>query len=345
MSERVERPLQSRLVIAIATVVIGSIILYVLIAKPFKAEGTKLTAEFGQAGQGLGTTSPVKIRGMQIGRVSEIELLPNGRARITMTLTEDQKVPVDAVASLEPASVFGPKFINLIPGATEASGPFLASGQEIKKTSDPRDLNDLLADASISLGALDPKEVSIIVDSLGQGLGGQGDRLRQTVDQVNEIVRVAHKHRKNAELFLDDLARLASVQGAGEDIAALVTQTNAVIDTAANGDGRLRGFADGVSGVSGLTAHGFNKHGSTNLRAAFHTGENAISVIGAQLGLTGDAVRTILRLLPIYKQVAWAPTGDPNKKMLGTMVMLPANPCHILLGVCPSGASPKKGGK
>ncbi|WP_106400428.1 MlaD family protein [Actinocorallia populi] len=337
-----ERSLRTRATIALVTVLVTSLVLYILIFKPFKSEGPRFTAMFGQAGQGLSTASPVKVRGMHVGRISEIELLPNGRARITMTMDEGVRVPDTATASLEPESVFGPKFINLLLGAHETSGPFLKPGSQIAKTSDPRDLNDLLADANTTLAALDPADISVVIHTLAEGLGGQGQNLRETLDSAETIIEVAHENRGNAKAFLDDLARLASIQGAGQDIASIVADTNAVIDTAANGDGRLRDFAANVSGISSLVAHGFRSHGG-DLRAGFRSSERAVGVIHAQLGLLGPALRTGNNLLPVYKQVSW-PTAPGGRRMLAIKVLLPANPCAIVLGVCPSPTTEKKKG-
>ncbi|GAA0956484.1 MlaD family protein [Actinocorallia libanotica] len=344
-----ERSLRSKALISLATVLVVVLVLYILIFKPFATEGPKFTAMFGQAGQGLGTSSPVKVRGMHVGRVSEIELLSNGRARITMTMDKGVKVPDTATASLEPESVFGPKFINLLLGAHETSGPFLKPGSKIENTADPRDLNDLLADANATLAALNPEDISVVVHTLAEGLGGQGQNLRETIDSVETIVEVAHDNRGNAKAFLNDLARLASIRGAGADIASIVADTNAIIDTAADGDGRLRAFAANISGVSSLVAHGFRSHGG-DLREGFHSSERAVGVIHAQLGLMGDALRTGNNLLPVYKAVSW-PAAPHDKRMLAVKVLLPANPCAILLGVCanpnskPVKTTKKKGGR
>jgi phospholipid/cholesterol/gamma-HCH transport system substrate-binding protein len=338
-----EISLRTRLVIALATVLVTALVLYTLIFKPFAGEGPKFTAVFDQAGQGLGTSSPVKVRGMHIGKVSGIELLENGKARVTMTMNEGVKIPDTATASLEPESVFGPKFINLLPGEHETSGPYLRPGSQIAKVSNPRDLNDLLADANATLAALDPTEISVVVHTLAEALGGQGQVLRETIDDVEVLVKVAHDNRGNAEAFLGDLARLARIRGAGEDIASIVADTNAVIDTAAKGDGRLRGFALGVSGVSAPIAHGLDKHHG-NLRAGFHSGERAVDVIHSQLGLFGPSFRTGINLLPTYKAISW-PTAPHDRHMLAVKVILPANPCALILGVCPSPTAKKKGGR
>ncbi|MEO3788347.1 MCE family protein [Actinocorallia sp. B10E7] len=341
-----ELTLRRRLVVSAASLLVVVLALYTAIFKPFASKGTPFTAEFTQAGQGLGTTSPVKIRGMEVGKVNRIELLPNGRARLTLRINDGVRLPDTTVASLEPASVFGPKFVNLLPGEHETTGPYLPGGSEITNTSDPRDLNDLLADANAALAALDPSDIAIVVDALAQGLGGQGENLRETIESLEVIVQVAHDNRKNARTFLKDLGRLASIRGAGEDVASIVADTNAVIDTAAKGDGRLRRFALNVAELSATTGRGLHNYGG-DLREGFHSGERAVGVIYAQLGLIGPGLRTGNNLLPVYRKLSWPATGTDGRRMLAVKILLPSDPCQILLGVCPQGGSKKtkKGGE
>lgn len=339
-----ELTLRRKSIIAAVTLLVTVLVLYTLIFKPFAAEGAEYTAEFGAAGQGLNTTSPVKVRGMEIGRIHAIELLPSGRARVTLRMNQGVRIPDTAVASLEPASVFGPKFINLLPGEHESTGPYLKPGSRIERTTDLRDLSDMLADVNAVLADLDPTEIAIIVNTLAEALGGQGQDLRETLESVEKLVQVAHKNRKNAQTFLHDLARLASIRGAGEDIGSIVADTNTLVDAAANGDGRLRRFSANLASISALTAHGFNKHGG-DLREGFRSAERAIGVIDAQLGLLGPGIRTINDLLPLYKELTWPQAKD--HRALAIQASIPANVCAMLVGACPDSATAgtKKGAK
>ena len=94
--------------------------------------GYQVTAVFPASAQGLFTDggSEVKMRGVGIGTVAGIELLPDGRARFRLLLKKDARLASTASASIEPLSLFGPKFIEIVPGAGEANGPFLAPGAE-----------------------------------------------------------------------------------------------------------------------------------------------------------------------------------------------------------------------
>ncbi|QFG22340.1 MlaD family protein [Actinomadura sp. WMMB 499] len=334
-----EIPLRRALLISVLTLVLTALGVGLLVARPFQAEGLRLTAVFGQAGQGLGDGAPVKVRGVTVGSIERMELTGDGRARLTLRLDPGVRVPESVSASIEPLSAFGPKFVELTPGAGERNGPFLASGATIERTSAAEDLSDLLAQADATLSAIDPTEVATVVDAVAQGLNGQGVRLGETIDQVSVLTDVAHRRRVEARRFLADAAGLTgtlAASGSGADLVAINGDANTLIEeTAAGGTGRLGAFADELSELSGFVSHGFDKRGG-QLGEAFRSGERAAAVIYAQLGLVGDGVRTGGRLLPLYGELT-SLAGPEGKNYIRTQGLLPTDPCRLIVGVCEPG--------
>lgn len=328
-----EIPLRRRLLITAITLAVTAAVLYVLIARPGRDPGTVLTADFGRAGQGLGTGAPVKIRGVTVGSVEEIDLTGGGGARLKLRLDKGTRVPAAATASIVPASAFGPKFVDLAPGPHSGTGPYLASGDRIARTADPSDLSDLLARADHALGSVDAREVQTIVRTVAMGLDGQGARLGETIDQTGVLLGVAHRNRGNARRFIGDSARLGgAVADKGDELTRISGDANSVIGTAARGEGRLAGFADGLADVSLLAAHGFDERGG-QLGQAFRSSERTARIIYAQLGLLGDAVRTGNGLLPLYGELT-SLEGPEGKNYIRSQGYLPSDPCGLILGLC-----------
>lgn len=198
--------------------------------------GYEVTAMFPASGQGLFTDggSEVKMRGVGIGTVSGIDLLPDGRARFTLLLEEDAQIPVTASASIEPLSLFGPKFVEIIPGDAEGGGPFLAPGDEITETTITPELTRLLDRATSLLSTIDPMEVAATFDAVSKGVSGLGDDIGESIDAGSNLISVAHKNRDLAQKFLGDLAvvsstlasRSASFVDSIDDLRALAAVTN-----------------------------------------------------------------------------------------------------------------------
>src|SRR3954469_25585556 len=79
-----------------------------------------LKASFTSAGEGLQKGSDIKIRGVNIGNVSSIELV-DGNALVTMNISAGNEIPVSATATVRAKTLFGEKFIDIAPGDKEAS--------------------------------------------------------------------------------------------------------------------------------------------------------------------------------------------------------------------------------
>ncbi|GAA2734495.1 MlaD family protein [Actinocorallia aurantiaca] len=322
-----------RIMVTWATALVLALALYLLTTKPFAAEGTRLTADFGGAGQGLTTSSPVKLRGVSVGRVEEIGLAPDGGARLTLRIDEGVRIPDTALASLEPESVFGPKFIDLVPGDHETAGPFLRDGARIARTSDSLDLTSMLGDADAIVSAVDPRDMVVIMDALGQGLHGTGPDLAGMLQSTGTLVDVAHRQRERAQGFLADLARIAEIRGVGDDLNTLVTSADPLMDALVSGQDRGLRFARGITEMTSAVAHGLGAH-ENDLRQLFRSMERSSAFIASLLPLAGDSVRAIIDMIPVYKALGWTP-GPGDRHLIGAQVLLPTDPCKLILGICP----------
>src|SRR3954465_15356414 len=110
-------------------------------ALPGRTEGpVKLTAIFNDVGD-LVVNHSVQVADVRVGSVDKIELTPDFKAKVTMSVKKDVHLPIDAVAELLTTSLLGEKFIGLRP-CDEASGDTgcqpgqreLRSGDEITRT-------------------------------------------------------------------------------------------------------------------------------------------------------------------------------------------------------------------
>src|SRR2546423_1671369 len=120
---------------------------------------------FSAAGQGLISGSDVKIHGINVGAVTSVHLR-DGRARVSMALHTNQKVPADASATIRAKTLFGEKFVDIDPGPHEAFGPYLHDQGVIRRTTGGFELERVLSDAYPILRAINPDELATLVDNL-----------------------------------------------------------------------------------------------------------------------------------------------------------------------------------
>ncbi|MGN9839297.1 MCE family protein [Nonomuraea sp. H19] len=331
--DRFELSLATRVGIAFAVLAVFAAATVVVVRTATAVRGTRVDAVFARAGQGLDTNSPVKIRGVTVGEVTAVSLDAKGRAVVTMHLEPEVKVPRSAVASIEPTSVFGPKFVSLVPGAGETTGPFLGSGAVITATEGPLDLSDTLGDAYRGLDAVDPREVTVIVHTLAKGLDGKGEHLRELIGDAGTVVGVAHRQRGRARQFLRDAAGLGTaLSDKGDELVWIASDVNVITPDLLARAGKIRVLLDEVTSVSGQVTHGLRKH-RQNLRAGVHSGERVAALIYAQLGLAGDGVRGLNRLVDLLNELIEA-QGPGNSRQLQVEAFVSGDICELIVGAC-----------
>ncbi|WP_084956396.1 MlaD family protein [Thermoactinospora rubra] len=330
---RAEFSLPVRLGIAVVVLAVFAAATVLVVRSVTEESGTRIVAVFDRAGQGLDPNSPVKIRGITVGGVSDVSLDRTGKAVVTMHVQPGVRVPQTATAAIEPASVFGPKFVNLKLGSGEGVGPYLASGAVIRDGEEPLDLSDSLGDLYRGVDAVDPREVTVIVHTLAKGLEGEGRTLRELIDDAGTVAGVAHEHRHRARLFLHDAAQLsAALADKGDDVTAIAADLDTITPDLLERADKVRALLKEITAVSELGAHGLRKH-RRNLRAGVHSGERVAALIYAQLGLAGDGVRGLTKLVELLNELIEAP-GPGNSRQIQTESFVIADICELIVGAC-----------
>lgn len=171
----------------------------------------ELRGVFPSSSQGMFTDggTEVKMRGVNIGTVRGIELLPDGQVEVRFSIREGVGVPNAAEARIEPLSVFGPKFVDVDPGTGEPDGEVLEPGAELAMATTGTDLTDVLDEAGGLFEAVDATDLVTIVSETARALSGRGDTLGRGIDAGAELAEVAHGRRDLIAPFLNDLQTVA----------------------------------------------------------------------------------------------------------------------------------------
>ena len=193
---------------------VGLLVLISLITIGIKASfgafdgGYELRGTFAAAGQGLLSGSDVKIRGVNVCEVSSIRLVDN-RALIRLRIDDGTQVPESSQAVIRPKTLFGEKFVDILPGDDEATGPYLGDGDEITDTLGGFELEQVLTDAYPVLEAVNPAELAVILDELATAGRDLGPNINRSI--VNSATRAELGASNDAEFrqFTSDFALLA----------------------------------------------------------------------------------------------------------------------------------------
>ncbi|WP_106400811.1 MCE family protein [Actinocorallia populi] len=313
----------------------GAVLAAGLAAVPGHEGSHRLKAAFDQAGQGLDTHSEVKIRGVEVGRVTSVDLAPDGRAVVGLRIDDGVRIPVSAEATVEAVSVFGPKDVVIEPGEGEGIGPFLDDGMSIARTVEPIDPADTARPAYELANAFDPAEFGALLDTFSQAVSGRGEQLGRTVDNSAEVLDVMAGSTDVTRGLLQDAGDLAETFGdRGESLASTAADADALLATAGTRPERYTALLDqAIEASDEVTA--FLRDNRENTRHVVDAGTRAAAVLNAQLKnlpVLVDGLADFFGLVGgIMREKA------PHDTLMGSAdIVLPTDVCQIVLDLCPA---------
>ena len=108
----------------------------------FRNETYDVTARFTSI-SGLKEGSVVELAGVNVGKVSRIELDPDDyEAVVHLEIDKSVELQDDSIASIRTAGIIGDKFIKLTPGGSDIH---LGSGDEIEETESSISIEELVS--------------------------------------------------------------------------------------------------------------------------------------------------------------------------------------------------------
>jgi phospholipid/cholesterol/gamma-HCH transport system substrate-binding protein len=133
---------------------------------------------------GLYNTSNVTYRGQTIGTVTAVEPTATG-VRVTMSIADRYKIPIDASANVHSVSAVGEQYVDLV--SVGNPGNYFSPGQTITKGTVPTEIGPALDAANRGLAALPKDKIASLLDETAQAVGGLGPALQRLVDATQAI--------------------------------------------------------------------------------------------------------------------------------------------------------------
>lgn len=227
----------------------------------------KVTVETSTVGLNLPARADVKVRGMIVGQVLEARS-QGGRARLVLGIKPEQihRIPANVTASILPKTLFGEKYIELNVPASAASVS-LRSGDSIKPTQLPLEVEQVLNDLYPLLRTVQPAELSYTLNALADALEGRGEKLGDTVVTLDHYLK-----RINPQIpeLIADIKLLAQVSDTYADVmpqlASTLRNTVKTGNTLVSREAKLNQFLKDSVAFSD-TATGFlNQNGNNIVR-------------------------------------------------------------------------------
>ncbi len=221
----------------------------------------------------LHTGDKITVLDVPVGKVLSVTA-ERDRVRVRIEVTEDQKIPADATATIVAPTMVSVRHIELAPAY--GGGPALADGGSIpiSRTASPVEWDQVQREFTRFAEALGPKganktgSLSDLITNAATNLDGQGRSLGETLVAISDALRALSDHRgdlfgtvRNLDVFVKALAssdetirlfteRLTDVsEQLSDDSDVLV----AALDELGTALDELNGFLDDNSAATGRT--------------------------------------------------------------------------------------------
>lgn len=316
--------------------VIGTVLALALGALGLEAAGGaygddyQLSAIVDRAGFGVNSKSTVKIRGITVGNVDDVKLLDDGNVRITMSIRKETQVPESVLASVEPLSLFGPKYVNLLLGEGEGIGPYLADGAVITNTDTSVEVIESLEQISTLVNAIDEEELASILTEFGRGFDGLGDTFGEVLDNSAFIADRALANQELIDRLLRDARTItAAFEDRGDDFARALDDAAGLLDTFSQDSDRVRDLLVGAAGLSN-TLSSVVRAGSDDLDSVIRVLDPVTEVLFAQLAEVPDLLQMTEDIFAFLADnfLAWdLPDGRTGAIVTGDATV---DPCFLL---------------
>jgi phospholipid/cholesterol/gamma-HCH transport system substrate-binding protein len=193
----------------------------------------------------------VRVSGMKIGTITSIQ--PGASAaRLTMKIDRDVPIPADAKAVIVAPNLVAARYVQLTP-AYRSTGPTMGDGAVIpvERTAIPVEWDEVkqqLMRLATDLGPtsnVSSTSVSRFIDSAANAMGGNGDKLRQTLAELSGVGRILAEGSGNiVDIIVNLQTFVTALRDSGEQMVQfqdrLATLSSVLDDSKSDYDAALK---------------------------------------------------------------------------------------------------------
>jgi phospholipid/cholesterol/gamma-HCH transport system substrate-binding protein len=240
---------------------------YAMFTKQF-TDYEKVTLKSSKTGVSLPTRADVKIRGVIVGEVLEVDTEGDG-AELTLGLypSQTETIPSNVSAQILPKTLFGEKFVALqVPEQPERA---IKAGDTIEESRVGIELEKVINNLFSLLRTIEPADLNYTLSALATALEGRGDKIGESLETLDSYLR---KQNPEMPALLDAIDRLGSVSATYDsvvpDLARLLRNSVTTTGTLEEKEAELNALFTDVAGFSGTARQFLRRNGDTMIRLA-----------------------------------------------------------------------------
>ncbi|MFJ4239537.1 MCE family protein [Streptomyces iakyrus] len=170
----------------------------------------RITLEADSLGNQLDPRADVKLRGLLVGEVREVRA-DGTKATLDIALKPEDvdRIPSDVHARLLPKTLFGEKYVDLVPPRGSSGRPIRAGDVITQdRTRVGIEVQQLMNDLLPLLRTVQPGKLNATLSAFATALEGRGDRIGDNLTRVEAYLRRLNPHLPSLQ---EDIARFADV--------------------------------------------------------------------------------------------------------------------------------------
>lgn len=224
----------------------------------------RVTLHASHAGLQLNELADVKIRGALVGEVREIS--SNGeKATLQLALDPDMvaHIPSNVSARILPKTLFGEKYVALVPPEQPSPRPIAAGaviGEDRSETA--IELEQALNNLIPLLKAVKPEKLAATLSAMARGLEGRGERLGEHLVELGEYLAALNKEMPTIR---EDMRRLANVltiyDQALPDLIEMLRNLTVTSTSVSDQRNQLRSMLASTADLGDHTRYFFERYG------------------------------------------------------------------------------------
>ncbi|MET8310377.1 MCE family protein [Micromonospora sp. NPDC005173] len=243
-----------------------------------------VTLQAGRSGLQLSPGADVKVRGVVVGEVRSVGSEGTGATiRLALDPTSTPRIPADVSARLLPKTLFGERYVELVPPVGGNAVP-IRDGAVITqdRSSTAVELERVLDEALPLLQAVRPDQLAATLGAIAAALEGRGEQLGANAERLDAYLRQLNPAMPT---IAEDVRKLAvvldSYDAALPDLLALLRDVTVTARTVTDQRAQLAAFLADTTDTADATRSFLDRHGD-------------------QLIELGQVSRPVLQLLATY---------------------------------------------
>jgi phospholipid/cholesterol/gamma-HCH transport system substrate-binding protein len=168
--------------------IVGIIVLTTVLFTGSLTPYVPVTLTSDRSGLVMESGGKVKLRGVQVGRVAQIQ---GGNDPVSLKLDIDpdqiRYIPANISARIRATTAFGAKYVDLI-YPDDPSPKRLAAGTIIQSQNVSTEVNTVFQNLTDVLSKIDPAKLNAVLSALAEGLRGQGSMIGDAITDANQVL-------------------------------------------------------------------------------------------------------------------------------------------------------------